>query len=905
MTIRPLALLAPLLASCGGATAETATPPPAFPPAQAHAPAPAGGRLPADVRPLGYELAMTILPDEPGFTGRVQIRIRLAQARDTLWLHGKNLTVREVQVQPDGLGAVAGRWEQVDQDGLARITLPGPIGPGEATVRIAWRAAFRDDHEGLFRVEAGGARYAFTQFEPLAARTAFPCFDEPVFKTPFDVTLSVPAGHEAIANSSVVEETRSGGMRALRYATTPPMPTYLVAWAVGPLDVVEAPPIPPNGVRERPVPFRGVAVRGRGDDLAYALEHTPALLALLEDYVGSGYPYDKLDVIAIPGFSGAMENVGAITFSDTILLVDPDTAPASQKRGFAFTMAHELAHQWFGNLVTMAWWDDLWLNEALASWMETKIVARWRPDWSAEREEVDWILRSMHADSLASARYVRQPIESTHDIHNAFDWITYVKGAGVLRMFEQWLGEEPFREGLRAYLEARPFGTATAADLTAALSEAAGRDLTGPMRSFLLQSGVPLIHATLDCPEGGSPAVVLEQSRYLPAGSEASADRVWHVPVCVAYGTGTERHRTCVLLSERTGAVPLGGDACPEWIVPNAGATGYYRWTMPPTLSRWIGERGLDPLTVPERMALADNLEASFASGRMPAADVLAVVERLARDDTRHVAIAPLSLIEHVGAYVVDDATRPRFQQWVRDLYGRRAARLGWRARPNEDPEDAMLRAELVEVMAVVAEDPGTRGQAARLARRLLGVGRDGGLHRDAVPPDLAGTVLVVAAQDGDAALFDAMQAHLFGTEDGILRGQLLTALGSFRAPELATRARRLVLDPRLHTGERTRPLRAQFQDAHTRDDAWRFLRDRYDAIAHAVGSSTWTANLPGLTEPLCTADQADEVQQFFAPRVQQLEGGPRNLASAVETIRLCAARVEVQRESTRAFFSR
>ncbi len=892
-----------LLAACGGTTAEPAAPPVGPPPVQT--PGPSAGRLPADLVPLRYELALTILPDEPAFTGTARIGVRLAQPRDVIWIHGKDLRVGEVEVRPAGGAPLSGRWEQVDE-GLARIALESAIGPGEAEIRIAWSAGFRDDLDGLFRVGAGGQAYAFTQFEPLSARSAFPCFDEPSLKTPFDVSLTVRADHEAIANSRATEESDAGeGLKTIRYATTPPLPTYLVAWAVGPLDVVDAPAIAPNDVRSSPLPFRGVAVRGRGPELAYALEHTPALLALLEDYFGSPYPYDKLDVIAIPGFNGAMENAGAITFADTILLVDAETAPARQKQWFAYTMAHELAHQWFGNLVTMAWWDDLWLNEAFASWMETKIVGRWRPDWQADRDEVEWVLEAMQADSLASARFIRQPIESEHDIHNAFDWITYTKGAGVLRMVERWLGEDAFRQGIRRYLEARRFGSATASDLTAALSEAAGRDTSGPMQSFLLQSGIPFVEVRLDCPQGAPPAVVFEQSRYLPAGSEAEAARTWSVPVCIAYGSGGERRQACLLLTDRTGGGPLDGEACPDWVMPNADAAGYYRWTEPPELLERLRTSGLSALTVPERMSVADNLAAAFAAGRTPAADVLASLEPLARDDARHVATAPIGLIEGVGEHLVDDAARPRFERWVRGLYGRRAARLGWQPRPGEGPGDAILRAELLEVMALVARDPGTRREAARRARRLLGVGGDGALARDAAPADLVQTVLVVAAEDGDAALFDAMEAHLHATEDGMLRRQLLRALGSFRAPELAARARALTLDARLRPDERFRPLRAQLDDPATREDAWRYLTEQYDAIAARAGSSIWMANLPGLADVFCTAERASEVERFFAPRVSELSGGPRNLASAVETIRLCAALVDAQRQSTAAFFAR
>ena len=902
--MRAISWLVVCALGCGGAGTATqqggsqgGPPPPA--------PGPSEGRLPRDVVPLAYELALTIVPDQPTFTGRGQIRVRLEQPRDVIFLNAKGLTVGEAQVVADG-ETLAAQLEQVDDDGLARLSLPRAIGPGEATLRFAWEAPFRDDLGGLFKVEAGGAAYAFTQMEPLDARTAFPSFDEPAFKTPFDVSLTVKSEHRAIANTADAEEVPAGdGMKTIRFSTSRPMPTYLLAWAVGPLDVVPAPAIPPNDVRTRALPFRGVAVAGRGAELAYALESTPAILAILEEYFGSPYPYDKLDIIAIPGFNGAMENVGAVTFADTILLVDAENASAQQKRWFGYTMAHELAHMWFGNLVTMEWWDDLWLNEAMASWMETKATGRWQPEWHADREQTEWVLGAMDADSLASARYIRQPIRSTHDIHNAFDWITYTKGLGVLAMFEHWLGEEKFRAGIRSYLAARPFGTATAADLASALSQAAERDVTPALQSFLLQSGIPLIEVALDCPEGTPPAVTLSQSRYLPAGSDADARREWHVPVCVAYGAGGERRETCTLLEDASGGLALEADACPEWILPNADAAGYYRWTLAPELLGQLRAEGLDELSVPERMSVADSLGAAYDAARAPAADVLAALEPLARDDARQVATMPMAVIDHVGEYAVASDQRARFERWARGLYQPRLARLGWQARPRETEEDGLFRAEVIGFLALVVEDPAVRRQAAQRARRYLGIGGDGQIHSEAVPAELVRTVLVVAAQDGDGALFDAMSERLAASEDGILRGHLLVALGSFRDPELAVRARELTLLAELRPNERLRPLRAQFADPRTRDEAWRFLTERFDAIAERAGASIWTANLPELAEPFCSSERAAEVQRFFEPRVEQLSGGPRNLAAAVETIRLCAARVDAQRESVASFFGR
>src|SRR5262245_32873700 len=401
------------------------------------------GPLPDDVRPTHYALELTVVPTAQRFSGTARIRVALATQRRELWLHGHALDVREAAVATDA-GEGAARWEQVDRSGVVAVTPARPIGPGTVTLRVRWTAAIDRQLRALFRVEVGKDSYAFTQFEPALARRAFPCFDEPAFKTPFDLTLVVPHAAAAVSNTpQVARERVSKRFDRVRFATTAPLPTYLVAFAIGPLDIVDAPPLPPNPVRERPVPFRGVAIRGSGTRLAYALAHSPPLFEALEAYFGAAFPFPKLDLLAVPDMAwGGMENAGAITFRESVLLVDPENAPERQRRTFASIVTHEMSHQWFGDLVTMPWWNDLWLNEAFATWMAAHIVDRVHPEYEERLELLEEVHEAMAADSLASARRIRQPIESAHDIENAFDDITYSKGAGVLAMFERWLGAE-------------------------------------------------------------------------------------------------------------------------------------------------------------------------------------------------------------------------------------------------------------------------------------------------------------------------------------------------------------------------------------------------------------------------------------------------------------------------------
>ncbi|MDQ3034648.1 MAG: M1 family metallopeptidase, partial [Myxococcota bacterium] len=664
MTYRSLRLaIAALLAACGAASSPTSTVTPETRTEASATPiadAPPEGPLPAGVTPQHYRVALEVVPSRERFSGEVEIRARLDQSMHRIWMHGAQMDVSDASIavtnDEDGsVTVIPARWEPSEREGIAALRAERAVGPGDVVIRIAFSAPFDRQLKGLYRVDVGDDRYAFTQFEATSARYAFPSFDEPRFKTPYDLELTVPESDVAIANTTAIETTPvEGGLKRVRFATTLPLPTYLVAVAVGPLDVVEAPPLPPTSVRHRPLPLRGVAARGRGPELAYALEHTPELLAALEEYFGTEYPYDKLDIIAVPDFaSGAMENAGAVTFRESLLLLGAD-APEDQRRAFTGVMAHELAHQWFGNLVTMPWWDDIWLNEAFATWMAAKIVAETNPEMNAQLGQLAGVHRAMGQDSLASARQIRQPIESDHDIRNAFDGITYQKGGGVLSMFEQWIGEDAFREGIRVYLRQHRFGTATSEDLLSALSEAAGRDVTSPFRTFLEQPGVPLIEARLNC-EGGTARVEIAQSRYTPVGSDAPRDRTWSVPVCITHPTrGTATATTCELVTAPSAEIALPeAQGCPAWVMPNAGARGYYRWSLPPEQMRALLQRGWARLSPLERASVANDLRAVFASAVMPGGEVLAVLPPIANDPTRVVANDPMGLATEVVERIV------------------------------------------------------------------------------------------------------------------------------------------------------------------------------------------------------------------------------------------------------------
>jgi alanyl aminopeptidase len=871
---------------------------------------PPEGPLPAGVTPLRYTLALTIDPRQERFSGVLDIRARFAAPVDRFWMHGALLNVTAIHVAPgpidaSGATAVPTEWHAAEREGLAEVVLASPVGPGEATIHIEYDAPFDRQLKGIYRVDVGDDHYAFTQFESTSARYAFPSFDEPRFKTPFAMSITAPSSDRVIGNTLETSAEDAGeGLTRHVFAETLPLPTYLIALAVGPLEVIEAPPIPANAVRTRPLPFRGIAARGRGAELRYAMEHTPAIVASLESYFGIEYPYDKLDILAVPDFaSGAMENAGAITFREQLLLLSA-TPAEEQIRAFTNVMAHELAHQWFGNLVTMPWWDDIWLNEAFATWMAARVVRDVAPDQHAELSALSSVHGAMFSDSLAAARRIRQPIESDHDIRNAFDGITYQKGMGVLAMFEAWLGEETFRDGIRHYLNAHRLGTATSEDLMASLSTVSHRDVATPFFTFLTQPGVPVLRASIACGEGGR-AIDLVQSRYLPLGSTAEASDGWQIPVCIRYGDGRTTHEACTLMTGTSARIAVEGDTCPTWVMPNANAAGYYRFALGSTELRALLETGWARLSTVERLSVANNVRSAFSSGASTVEDVVFAMDRIAADDERLVRMEPASFYDMLIEDYLEGEARAPLRAHVASLYAPAWRRIGWSARRREAGENAVLRRDLLAVMTRIARDPTVRREAADRGRRYLGMGGDGAIHADAVAPDLVSSALwsALSPEEGraDAAAFDAMLTAFRGSSDAVLRQRLLYALGSVEDPALAERALALNVDPDLRVNEVLLPIFAQVGTTEGRVRAFDYTTSHFDAIFARV-ATTRGGYAPLAFQGFCDEAHRVALEAFFSERIGALPGGPRNLAAAMETISLCTARRARHLESVRTY---
>ena len=909
MFIRPglVAIACAALATgCGGKPGpEPAQPGP--PAAGADREAPAGSSLQAAplrlddaVWPLRYAAELHLDPGADTFDGAITIDIEVSEDRARLWLNAAELDITAASLTRGGdtwnIDVVPSQAPDVVFLELGRALAPGP-----ATLRLTYRGHISaTESSGVFKQQDRDAWYVYTQFEPLGARRAFPCFDEPRFKVPWTLTIHAPADLVVLSNMPVAEE-RAGprpGTRSHHFEATPALPSYLVAFAVGAFETVDL-----GRIGRGNVPARIVMPQGSRDQARYAAEITPRLLTLLEDYFDAPYPYAKLDSIAVPYFGfGAMENPGLITYSHSRMLAPPDQETVQFRRGYAALALHELAHQWFGNYVTMAWWDDLWLNESFATWMSARLMADVDPAWEAEAVAVQRTDDAIAADSLVSARRVREPIESSNDIFSAFDFITYRKGAAVLAMFEGWLGPARFRAGVHAYLRAHAHGTATGDDFLAALVAASQPEVGAAMRTFLDQTGVPVISADLACEPGEPPAVELAQEWYLPAGSSGSStDRAWQVPVCIKYGHSrgpANVRQQCMLLTEEADTMVLTGTRrCPDWIVANAAGSGYYRAVYDVEAQARLLGPVRRHLSVAERVKLTSDIQGMIRAGNLELSEALGMVPALLADPSDHVALAAVTLVAELRAHLVPAALRERYRDFVRDTFGPRARKLGWQTVASDSAATRSLRLALLGLVTIAGDEPALVAQARGLADTWLA-------QRGGVDPEILDTVLAAASVHGDADFHARLERALQATDQRHQRQAIIGALAHARDPERVRANLALLTSGAVDMREGASLLRVPLEAPETRDLVYQLIRDNYDALAARVPGHARSRLIRAAGEH-CDRARLEQLDAFFGARVATIAGGPRALAETRERIRLCIVARDLQQPGVEAFLNR
>lgn len=815
------------------------------------------------------------------------IEVELAVPTRTLRLHATDLTVTSAHFSRGSqrIALVAAT------DGLGSLALSAsqPLPVGRAQLDLVFEGPLDEPPVGLYRTREGDDHYAFTQFEPLEARKAFPCFDEPRFKVPFTVTLTTPAGSSAFSNMPEVSTSQDEGWRTTRFATSPPMPTYLVAFAVGPFDVVEGPKVSSNMV-----PFRVITTRGKGHLARFALERTPDHLAFLEGWFASPYPYPKLDFVAVPSFSSsAMENIGLVTYRDAVLLIDPAVASLDERLRGESIISHELAHMWFGNLVTLGWWDDLWLNEAFAVWMARKAVATLVPELDSVESVARNKLHVMGADSRPASRSIREPILTDGDIYNAFDGITYSKGASVLEMLEHWIGPDTFRDGVRAYLKAHAHGVATTADLVEHLEAAATRsargvgvgEVTKILTSFTNKPHVPMVRVDWRC-DGDKVLIDLVQNEWRalsdPRGPVID-DLRWDIPVCVRMADERRHHVHCELLGAARATFETRPGFCPTFAHPNDKEAGYYRW-----------EARLGPVSIAraEPVVMAGylgNLRASFESGRLDVNAYLDLVQPLVTLELTPGALGDvLGALWTVPGIVPEASDDSRFRKRARTWL----SRLSFDLSLGTSVRQRRMQPQLIRTFAGL-EDKRVLGEAARVTQRFLvslSTPETFDLEKASlyVPIHIRALGHETRHKAARLKLWEALEKHIEHPLPAT-RALVISSLGAFLDPELAVRSLDLVISGRLRAQDFRTVRSAMSGRLEVTTAVWTWFTNHFEALVERLGAKS-APNLPSLAGGFCDNARAEEVERWFMARRESIPSGlERNLALVVDGIRSCA----------------
>jgi alanyl aminopeptidase len=828
------------------------------------APPGSGHRLGTDVVPVFQAIRLTADAHKADYMGSVRIELDVRKPVSAFSLHA-----RDIEVSSVALTGPAGAVEVRHGGDRGRLDLAtaSPLRPGRHVLEIDFSNEYDTQATGLYKVVVGSDSYLFTQFEADDARQAFPCWDEPAFKIPYELTVVVPEGDQAVSNTPPVSDTVKDGQRTVVFGRTKPLPSYLLALATGPLEFT---PIPGMSV-----PGRVVTVKGASGLAGEAVRTTPPVLAALERYFGRPYPYEKLDLIAVPEFwPGAMENAGAITFRDTVLLLDARGASAFQRRLLVEINAHEMAHMWFGDLVTMEWWDDLWLNESFASWMGDKAAAEAYPEFGTEVAVMEGTQFAMSTDARLTTRAIRQPVSSLDNLLQSADELAYQKGQAVLSMVETWIGPEAFRRGVLDYLAAHEWRNAVAADLWNALSKAAGKDVAGVMATFLDQPGVPLV--TVDAVEGSR--VRLSQRRFANQGASPPAT-TWRIPLALKYETGGAIRNRVVLLGGPSDTVTLEGPVA--WVHPNANERGYYRWSVPSATRRAIAEGGERVMTVRERVGFVGNASALLDAGSLRGDEYLQLLLPFARDPDPQVVGAVVDALEKVKRAFVTAELEATFAGYVRGLLAPSLERIGMERRPDEAEAVSLLRPQLLLWLGRDGRDPAVLAHAAKVAAAYLAdpAGAD---------PSVVGVALKLRALSGDRALFDEYRRRLEAATVPADRERFLSALGYFRAPDLMEEALRFAAAGPLRPQEMFEIPQGVGTAVAEEARPYRFMKENYDAIRAKIPPMflvfmTHFANG-------CSEERARDASAFFSEPPHSVPGTDKEMAKVAEGVRDCAA---------------
>ena len=829
-------------------------------------------RLPHIADPESYKLSFAPDFSNNTFAGVETIQVRVLQSTPEIVLNAAGIDFQSVTIASSAGDQVA-RVSLDKEKQMAHLAVDKPLAQGPATIQIRYAGKLNDELRGFYiGKDDQGRKYAATQLEDTDARRAFPSFDEPNYKATFDVTVIADKDMTVISNGKVVSDAPGPGdlKHTVHFSTSPKMSSYLVAVIVGNFEYIEG--------ESDGIPIRVWTSPGKKELGRFALAAAEFNLSYYDRYFGIKYPYGKLDLVGLADFSaGAMENTGCITFREILLLLDEKHTAIDLKKTVASVIAHEMAHQWFGDLVTMQWWDNKWLNEGFATWMSSKPVAAWKPEWNVQLDEVSDTVYSLGQDSLVNTHPIHQPADTPAQILELDDAITYTKTAAVLRMLESYVGADSFRAGVDLYLKQHSYANATAFDFWNAQTQVSKKPIDKIMPTWTEQAGQPLVTVKTEC-SGNSETVALEQQRYFydRAKLNAGSAELWQIPVCMKVGSTTSATEKCELITKKQASLTL--QECSPWVYANAKAKGFYRSAYSSEAIRSIAKVAESALTPAERMMLLSDVWASVRVDREPIGDYLVLAEGLQADRSSAVLGEIINQLSYISDYLVSDADREAFDLWVRQLLDPVARDVGWEAKPGEAEDQAGLRARLMMALGEVARDPQVQALARKLTDQYLA-------DPSSVDHEIAAIALRIAALNGDQALYDRITADLKAAKTPEAYFTDISALRHFSDPKLVEKTLEFAISPQMRSQDAPYLISGVMRDPATEKQAWVFVQAHWGSIENLGGAFAGGIIVQG-TGSFCDPVMRDEVQAFFTSH--PAPAAERSLKQSIEQINYC-----------------
>jgi aminopeptidase N/puromycin-sensitive aminopeptidase len=819
-------------------------------------------RLPQTVRPEHYSLILTPDLKAATFSGIETIDVNLVEPTDHITLNAVEIAFESVKVSTGDKQQKAAVSLDKDKQ-QATFTFAEKLPTGAATLSIAYTGTLNNELRGFYLSKTDKRNYAVTQFESTDARRAFPSFDEPAFKATYDVSLVVDSGDTAISNGEIIADTAGpvAGKHTLKFATTPKMSTYLVAFLVGDFQCTSG---EADGVT-----IRSCSTPDKVTLTPYSVDVAKFVLHYYNNYFGIPYPLKKLDLIALPDFeAGAMENFGAITFRETALLIDPKTASVGAMKDVALTIAHEMAHQWFGDLVTMQWWDNIWLNEGFATWMETKAVALMHPEWNIDQMIASGMDQVLNLDAQPTTRAIRAKADSPDEINQMFDGIAYGKAAVVLLTVENYLGEETFRHGVHNYLAAHKYANATAEDFWGAQTSTSHKPVDKIMESLVAQPGAPI----LTFGELSKGTVAVKQERFFLSPSiQPDPTQKWTLPVCFKTKTG----QNCDLLTPSIARLKSPKDAL---FFANAGGKGYYRSAYPPSVYASLVTQVETTLTPAERISLIGDQWAQVRANKAPIGAYLDLAAAVKTDTGAEVVGAATSGVRATYTRVASTAgERAALATWIRSTFAPQYAKVG----PPSDADSANtreLRAQLFGILGNFAKDPTVLAQARETAAKFLA-------NPASVDATFGQAALQIAARNGDAALFDQLQKVSETSTNPEFQEGALRLLAMFENPALVQRSLDYAVSGKVRNQDAIIQFAIALDSDENRDQAWKYIQNNWEKV-QAQFTTEMGAVLVGSTGSFCSAGDRTSVEQFFS--THKVASSDKALKHALERIDGC-----------------